>query len=78
MLMASKIDDGPLIDDRRAVGTKLLGNKVARKWKWVSTKVTRLTLDWKGLKNVCQKVYLSVIYVYVYHSKIERNNLMLG
>ena len=53
MLMASKIDDGPLIDDRRAVGTNLHGHKVAQKWKWVPTNLIRLTLDWKGLKNVC-------------------------
>ena len=53
MLMESKIDGGPLIDDTSAVGTNLHGNKVAQKWKWIPTNLIRLTLDWKGLKNVC-------------------------
>ena len=78
--MLCVIDDGPLSDDRKAMHTKVHGKQVTQKWKWVSTgnnlrggtktNVIRLTLDWKGLKNIWQKGYKRSV-VYVYHSKIQ-------
>ena len=65
--MLCVIDDGPLSDDRKAMHTKVHGKQVTQKWKWVSTgnnlrggtktNVIRLTLDWKGLRNIRQKGY---------------------
>ena len=85
--MLCVIDDGPLSDDRKAMHTKLHGKQVTQKWKWVSTgnnlrggtktNVIQLTLDWKGLKNICQKGYMRSV-VYIYHSKMKRNKLLVG
>ena len=73
------IHDVPLSNDRKVMRTKLHVIKVAQNWKWVSTgknlsdgtktNLIQLTLDWKGLKNICQKGYMSVVYVC--HSKMK-------